>query len=139
VQISSPLVLAQRLVDNPEGAPSSPGALPDAVAARFGAFAPGVPRRALYATLGLFAVTQLSRRVQVFVPSFDFGLEGNTCSATSETPAELFARVPFPLEAFSPPQVPDSGPLFSAENFREDDIANLPSINGDFSQGQQTK
>lgn len=55
-------------------------------------------------TLGVFSIVQLSRKVSVLVPIFDYCIPHKECtSATSpESPCEMFDKIKFPTEEFFP-------------------------------------
>lgn len=53
-------------------------------------------------TIGLFAIIQLSRPVQIMVPVYDYCLPGKECSTDSDTPCEMFGKIAFPTSEFFP-------------------------------------
>jgi len=62
-------------------------------------------RRRLFVTLGQFSIIRLEREAQMVVPVLDFRLPRKECSDNpggAEDPCELFSRIPFPAEQFSP-------------------------------------
>lgn len=60
--------------------------------------------RKLVVTIGLFTIIKLTRLVQVLVPAFGFCNPPVCIEASTEHPCRLFETIPFPKEAFSPPQ-----------------------------------
>ena len=62
-------------------------------------------RKKLYVTLGQFSVIRLERPAQLIVPVLDYALPTKACSdqpGCTENPCDLFARIPFPAEEFTP-------------------------------------
>ena len=57
-------------------------------------------------TLGLFSVLELSRPVTIMVPAMEYSIPGRECCPESETPCEIFDRLKFPDEEFSPLSLP---------------------------------
>lgn len=62
-------------------------------------------RRRLFVTLGQFSIIRLERDAQLVVPVLDYSIPTKECCDTpggSEDPCEMFSRIPFPAEQFSP-------------------------------------
>ena len=65
----------------------------------------GWERRRLYVTLGQFSVIRLEREAQLVVPVLDYAIPTRECSdadCCSEDPCEMFSKIPFPTQQFSP-------------------------------------
>ena len=66
---------------------------------------PGDHRR-LYVTLGQFSIVRLERDVQLVVPMLEYSIPTKECSdsaaCSTEDPCEMFSRIPFPAQQFSP-------------------------------------
>ena len=62
-------------------------------------------QRQLYVTLGQFSIVRLEREAQLVVPVLDYAIPCKECCETpggGEDPCELFSRIPFPAQEFSP-------------------------------------
>ena len=62
-------------------------------------------RRRLFVTLGQFSIIRLERDAQLVVPVLDYSIPTKECCDTpgsSEDPCEMFSRIPFPADQFSP-------------------------------------
>lgn len=63
-------------------------------------------QRRLFVTLGQFSIVRLERDVQVIVPIVDYSLPTKECcdalGCCTEDPCEMFSRIPFPAQQFSP-------------------------------------
>ena len=71
-------------------------------------------RRRLYVTLGQFSIIRLERDVQIVVPVVSYSIPSKQCCEApgcAEDPCEMFSRIPFPEEQFSPRECdcPDTG------------------------------
>lgn len=53
-------------------------------------------------TLGLFSVVELSRPVTIMVPTLDYTIPHKQCCNESDSPCEVFEKLKFPEEEFSP-------------------------------------
>lgn len=65
----------------------------------------GADGRKLYVTLGQFSIIRLERDVQIVVGVLDYSLPTKQCcegAGCTEDPCELFSRIPFPANRFSP-------------------------------------
>lgn len=61
--------------------------------------------RRLYVTLGQFSIIRLERDAQLVVPVLDYSLPVKECCDNpggAEDPCEMFSRIPFPADRFSP-------------------------------------
>ncbi len=59
-------------------------------------------QRSIYVTLGLFSVVELTRPVTVMVPTMDYTIPRKECCNDSDSPCEVFEKLKFPEEEFSP-------------------------------------
>ena len=62
-------------------------------------------RRRLFVTLGQFSIVRLEREAQLVVPVLDYSIPVKECCDNpggTEDPCEMFSRIPFPAEEFSP-------------------------------------
>lgn len=62
-------------------------------------------RRRLFVTLGQFSIIRLERDAQLVVPVLEYSIPTKDCSDStgcSEDPCEMFSRIPFPTEQFTP-------------------------------------
>lgn len=64
---------------------------------------PCVNQRTVFVTLGLFSVIELTRPVTIMVPAFDYTIPKKECCYTdADSPCEVFEKLKFPEEEFSP-------------------------------------
>ena len=63
-------------------------------------------RRRLFVTLGQFSIVRLERDAQLIVAVLDYSIPTKECcdsaSCTAEDPCEMFSRIPFPTQQFTP-------------------------------------
>ena len=62
-------------------------------------------KRRLLVTLGQFSIIRLERDAQLVVPVLDYSIPTKECcdsAGCAEDPCELFSRIPFPAQEFSP-------------------------------------
>ena len=62
-------------------------------------------QRQLLVTLGQFSIIRLERDAQLVVPVLDYAIPCKECCdnpGSSEDPCEMFSRIPFPAQEFSP-------------------------------------
>lgn len=64
-------------------------------------------QRRLFVTLGQFSILRLEREAQLIVPVLDYSIPTKECcdadgGCATEDPCELFSRIPFPKEQFTP-------------------------------------
>ena len=62
-------------------------------------------RRRLFVTLGQFSIIRLERDAQLVVPVLDYSIPTKQCCENpgcTEDPCEMFSRIPFPANQFSP-------------------------------------
>lgn len=67
----------------------------------------------LYVTLGQFSIIRLERDAQLVVPVLDYAIPTKECRddpGCAEDPCDVFSRIPFPADSFTPTACPpDSG------------------------------
>ena len=69
-------------------------------------------KRRMYVTLGQFSIIRLERDVQIVVPVVSYSVPSKQCCDTpgcTEDPCEMFSRIPFPEDQFSPKDCDDTG------------------------------
>ena len=63
-------------------------------------------QRRLFVTLGQFSIIRLERDAQIVVEVIDYAIPTKECSETpgccAEDPCEMFSRIPFPTQQFTP-------------------------------------
>ena len=62
-------------------------------------------QRQLLVTLGQFSIVRLERDAQLVVPVLDYAIPCKECCdnpGSGEDPCEMFSRIPFPAQEFSP-------------------------------------
>ncbi|MBR6717208.1 MAG: hypothetical protein IKI77_02555 [Oscillospiraceae bacterium] len=63
---------------------------------------PPMPRRAVVLTLGVFSVVELTRPVTMTVAAYPYNVPAKSCSGDTDSPCEIFNRISFPTEEFTP-------------------------------------
>jgi len=64
--------------------------------------------KAVYVTIGLFSIIQLSRYVTLMVPAADYCVPNKECSTNTDSPCELFEKIKFPTNEFFPRSLEES-------------------------------
>lgn len=59
-------------------------------------------QRAVIMTLGLFSVVELTRPVTIMVPTYEYTIPKKECCIDQDSPCEVFEKIKFPEEEFSP-------------------------------------
>ncbi len=63
-------------------------------------------QRRLFVTLGQFSIVRLERDAQLVIPVLDYSIPEKACcenpGCCQEDPCEMFSRIPFPAQQFSP-------------------------------------
>ena len=109
VQVAQPMALTACLTEC--CSPCMPSAaIPDCVTAYFGGTIVPSQARSVLATIGVFTIVQLKRRVQMLIPAFDFCVPDKECVTSTDNPCDMFSRVDFPVEQFFPPNLADIDP-----------------------------
>ena len=106
VQVSAPMALASSV--EPVTAPDILPFVPEAVANYFGEELVVPTAQHILVTLGIFSIVQLSRNVQLMIPSYDFCVPRKECAAKTDDPCEVFSKIEFPTESFFPPSTADT-------------------------------
>ena len=108
VEVLDPMVLSFRVRDRCDcgcDCECEPQ-IPCAVRSLFGEdLGTGREHRRLYVTLGQFSIIRLEREAQLVVPVLDYAIPTKECCESdggSETPCEMFGKIPFPTAQFSP-------------------------------------
>lgn len=105
VQISSPMALASTLA--PVTAPVIVPFVPENVTEFFGGELIAPATQQVQVTVGVFTITQLSRNVQLMMPSYDFCVPRKECDGQTDDPCEAFGKIDFPADSFFPPSSVD--------------------------------
>ena len=107
VEVLDPMVLASRIREGDGcGSETVSVQIPDSIKALFDeplVIAGG--QRQLFVTLGQFSLVRLERDAQLIVPVLDYAIPSKDCCdspGSGEDPCEMFSRIPFPAQAFSP-------------------------------------
>lgn len=61
-----------------------------------------IASRGVYLTIGLFYVVELVRPVTVMVKTYPYTIPQKECCSETDSPCEVFDRINFPVEEFSP-------------------------------------
>lgn len=106
VEVLDPMVLSSHVKPVCECKDRCPCRLPEAISACFDEelMLTGEERR-LYVTLGQFSIIRLERDAQLVVPVLDYSLPVKECCDSmgcGEDPCEMFSRIPFPADRFTP-------------------------------------
>ena len=107
VEVLDPMVLSSRVRDVCEcGSESVSVQIPGEIRSLFDEelLLSGGTRR-LYVTLGQFSIVRLERDVQLIVPMVNYAIPHKECCENpgcSEDPCEMFSRIPFPTQQFTP-------------------------------------
>jgi len=68
-------------------------------------------QRRLFVTLGQFSIVRLERDAQLVIPVLDYSIPTKECcdaaGGCTEDPCEMFSRIPFPTQQFSPQNCDD--------------------------------
>ena len=113
VEVLDPMVLCSKIRDtDPCGCDAVNVQVPDAIKALFdeGLVISGGQRQ-LFVTLGQFSIVRLERDAQLVVPVLDYAIPCKECCdapGSGEDPCEMFSRIPFPAQQFSPRNCDDS-------------------------------
>ena len=105
VEVLDPMVLGSRVCPVHGCEPCSL-TIPTDVQAVFGDdLVLGGDKQRLFVTLGQFSIIRLERDAQLVVPVLDYAIPCKECCdnpGSSEDPCEMFSRIPFPAQEFSP-------------------------------------
>ena len=109
VEVLDPMVLSSKVKDACSGTDSDAVTvqIPNGIRSMFDEelVLPGDHRR-LYVTLGQFSIVRLERDAQLIIPVLDYSIPSKECcdsvGGCTEDPCEMFSRIPFPSQQFSP-------------------------------------
>ena len=101
VQISTPIALASEVA--PVTVPVILPFVPENVSNFFGGTLVAPTCQQVLVTIGIFTITQLSRNVQLMMPSYDFCVPRKECECRTDDPCESFNKIDFPADCFFPP------------------------------------
>lgn len=108
VEVLDPMVLSSKVREGSDapGGETVTMQIPAAIAALFDEELVLGGNQRLFVTLGQFSIVRLERDVQVIVPLVEYAIPTKECSDSGaccpEDPCELFSRIPFPTQQFSP-------------------------------------
>ena len=107
VEVLDPMILSSRVAEACDPRDCGVIQIPGPICALFDEELVMVPnRRRLFVTLGQFSIIRLERDAQLIVPVLDYALPTRECcdtpGATAEDPCEMFSRIPFPTQQFTP-------------------------------------
>lgn len=68
---------------------------------------PVVGTKYVYVTIGMFSIIQLSRRVTIMVPTYDYCVPTKECTTNTDSPCEIFDKLNFPVNEFFPKSLSD--------------------------------
>jgi len=107
VEVLDPMVLSSRVRESdPCGCDTVAAQIPDCIKELYEApFVLSGGQRQLYVTLGQFSIIRLERDAQLVVPVLDYAIPCKECCegiGSGEDPCEMFSRIPFPEQEFSP-------------------------------------
>ncbi len=101
VQVSFPMVLSAGVA--PVTVPEILPFVPENVTEFFGGELTAPTTQKVTTTLGIFSIMQLSRSVQLNIPSYDFCVPRKECAEKTDDPCEAFNKIEFPSDSFFPP------------------------------------
>ena len=107
VEVLDPMVLSSRVAEACEPKECGMVQIPGPIQSLFdNELVMNPSQRRLYVTLGQFSIIRLERDAQLIVPVLDYAVPTKECcdtpGATAEDPCEMFSRIPFPTQQFTP-------------------------------------
>ena len=107
VEVLDPLVLSSKVTDACGCKEQNVIQIPGFIAAMFDEPLVLTPEnRRLFVTLGQFSIVRLERDAQLIVPVLDYSIPTKECcdspGGCAEDPCEMFSRIPFPADQFTP-------------------------------------
>ncbi len=107
VEVLDPMVLSSKIKETGScGCDGGNVQVPDGIKGLFDeALVISGGQRQLYVTLGQFSIVRLERDAQLVVPVLDYAIPCKECCdspGSGEDPCEMFSRIPFPAQEFSP-------------------------------------
>ena len=113
VEVLDPMVLDSKVKDVRDCGCDGHFQLPEDIRDRFDEeLVLSGEKRRMYVTLGQFSIIRLERDVQIVVPVVSYSVPSKQCCDTpgcTEDPCEMFSRIPFPEEQFSPKDCDEQG------------------------------
>ena len=108
VEVLDPMVLSSKVLDSGVcGTETVAVQIPGGIRGMFEeelVFSGG--QRRLFVTLGQFSIVRLERDAQLVIPVLDYSVPTKECcdspGCCTEDPCEMFSRIPFPTQQFSP-------------------------------------
>ena len=108
VEVLDPMVLSSKIKDASDCSSDTVTAqIPSGICSAFDEelVLSGGQRR-LFVTLGQFSIVRLERDAQLIIPVLDYSIPSKECcdsvGGCTEDPCEMFSRIPFPSQQFSP-------------------------------------
>ncbi len=108
VEVLDPMVLSGKVTESCECGPCELAAqVPECVQKCFDEpLVTQQQQRRLFVTLGQFSIIRLERDAQIVVEVIDYAIPSKECTDTpgccAEDPCEMFSRIPFPTQQFTP-------------------------------------
>ena len=107
VEVLDPMVLASKVKDVCECKGACVVQIPSFIRCQFDEeLVLSGDQRRLFVTLGQFSLIRLERDAQLIVPVLDYSIPTKNCcdaaAGCAEDPCEMFSRIPFPTEQFTP-------------------------------------
>lgn len=108
VEVLDPMVLSSKIRDTSDcGCDTVTAQIPSGICSLYDEelVLSGGQRR-LFVTLGQFSIIRLERDAQLVIPVLDYSIPTKECcdsaGGCTEDPCEMFSRIPFPAQQFSP-------------------------------------
>lgn len=73
-------------------------------------------QRTVFVTLGLFSVIEITRPMTIMVPTLDYTVPKHECCFDNDSPCDIFERLKFPTEEFSPQTLTDESESCECDN-----------------------
>ncbi len=107
VEVLDPMVLSSKVKDVCEPKCTCAVSIPAGIRCQFDEdLVLGGDQRRLFVTLGQFSIIRLERDAQLIVPVLDYAIPTKNCcdsaEGCAEDPCEMFSRIPFPTQQFTP-------------------------------------
>lgn len=107
VEVLDPMVLSCKLKEVCDCGCDSPCQIPAPIRTNFDEdLVISGGKRRLFVTLGQFSIVRLERDAQLVIPVLDYSIPEKACcenpGCCAEDPCEMFSRIPFPTQQFSP-------------------------------------
>ncbi len=114
VEVLDPMVLSSKIKESSQcGCDPTAIQVPDPIKNVFDeALVIAGGQRQLLVTLGQFSIVRLERDAQLVVPVLDYAIPCKECCDNpggGEDPCEMFSRIPFPAQQFSPRNCDEEG------------------------------